>query len=309
MLPRKATSGVAAGGEMIQVEGEVADDAVHGHPGYRRLSSCGRIAQRLLAHVEGHEPSTADRSPGRPRSACGSCRRCPTRARSTCRRPSARRSWLPRAAGRALGLGRVVLGRGAVISSNSSLPRSSYSQRDGSRQRSPAEAAPHVVDQRLPRPALGEVVRRTAVPPARGRASVAVIGVRLRREPHAGHRPARRRREEVAVRRSDVTGRGDARAAAQHHLARHELAVVLADRTLGLGRTRGTAGTRCAVHCQHAPVIWCRPGRRSTAATGADRPASNDATVRAPCPLRAPTRARSAAAHRPTARTRRPRRS
>src|SRR5215831_15381915 len=52
-------------------------------------------------------------------------------------------------------------------------------------------------------------------------------------QPHAGEGPARGGREEVAVADAYVVVRRDGRAAAQHHLAGHELAVVLADRPLG----------------------------------------------------------------------------
>src|SRR5947209_17823072 len=48
-------------------------------------------------------------------------------------------------------------------------------------------------------------------------------------EPDAGELPARVGWEEVAVRRPYVPGRGGARAATQHVLAAHELAVVLAN--------------------------------------------------------------------------------
>src|ERR1700730_278407 len=48
------------------------------------------------------------------------------------------------------------------------------------------------------------------------------------REAQARHLPARGGREEITVGRPDVRARGQARAAPQNHLARHELTVVLA---------------------------------------------------------------------------------
>src|SRR5258706_8109067 len=51
-------------------------------------------------------------------------------------------------------------------------------------------------------------------------------------QPQAAELPARRRREKIAVARTRVTLRCRMRAAAQHHLVDHELAVVLAERAV-----------------------------------------------------------------------------
>src|SRR5579884_4442633 len=67
---------------------------------------------------------------------------------------------------------------------------------------------------------------KTKVPPSiMDRPSVGVLG-----KTQPGKRPARRGREEIAIGGADMPGRGHRRAAAQHHLVRHELAVVFADR-------------------------------------------------------------------------------
>ena len=76
-----------------------------------------------------------------------------------------------------------------------------------------------------------------------------------RRRP--AERPAGGRREEVAVARPGVARRGDAGAAAQHHLVAHELAVVLTDRAgrrleAGVGQVGGRRST---------PRPRCRAGR------------------------------------------------
>ena len=67
------------------------------------------------------------------------------------------------------------------------------------------------------------------------------VGSGVAGEAEAGERPARARREEVAVGAPGVAGRGDAAAAAQHLLVHHELAVVLADRAGGRVRSPGRA--------------------------------------------------------------------
>src|SRR5262245_24338892 len=58
-------------------------------------------------------------------------------------------------------------------------------------------------------------------------------GLRVGGEPEAAEHPAAGGWEEVAIRGAGVARRRDARAAAQHHLAAHELAVVLTDRARG----------------------------------------------------------------------------
>src|SRR5271163_381670 len=57
------------------------------------------------------------------------------------------------------------------------------------------------------------------------------VRANLSGQAQAGELPARARREEVAIGRADVGGRGDAGATAQNDLAGHELAVVLAEST------------------------------------------------------------------------------
>src|SRR3954470_4200911 len=54
-------------------------------------------------------------------------------------------------------------------------------------------------------------------------------GLRVRREAYASEQPTAAGRKEVPVRGAEMRRGRDARAAAQHHLAAHELAVVLTD--------------------------------------------------------------------------------
>src|SRR3954469_8357214 len=56
------------------------------------------------------------------------------------------------------------------------------------------------------------------------------VGLRVRREAYAAEHPTAAGRKEVPVGRAYVRRGRDARATAQHHLAAHELAVVLTDR-------------------------------------------------------------------------------
>src|SRR5690606_16111815 len=65
------------------------------------------------------------------------------------------------------------------------------------------------------------------------------------REPEAEELPAVARVEEAAVRRTDVVGPRRARAAPDHHLIAHKLAVVLAERA-GEGLEAGVGGVRRA---------------------------------------------------------------
>src|SRR6185312_267009 len=66
--------------------------------------------------------------------------------------------------------------------------------------------------------------RDREMPPGRRRDSC------ILRQPNAGNHPARRRRKEITIGRPYMAGWRHCRAATQHHLVRHELAVVLADR-------------------------------------------------------------------------------
>ena len=107
------------------------------------------------------------------------------------------------------------------------------------------------------------------------------------RQAQAAELPARVGRKEVAVARADVArGRG-ARAAAQHELVAHELAVVLADRARRRGGSRGRARRRCA----------SIPRRRRTSAPACRRPAPRAARAdaarrsRRSCPRRGASRA------------------
>src|SRR5208337_1068411 len=60
----------------------------------------------------------------------------------------------------------------------------------------------------------------------------------LLRQPNSGKLPARLWSKEIAVASADVPCRRDARSAAQHHLSAHELAVVLAQRSIHRMKTR-----------------------------------------------------------------------
>ena len=128
-------------------------------------------------------------------------------------------------------------------------------------------------------------------------------------EAETGERPAGGRREEVAVGRPGVARRGDARAAAQHHLVAHELAVVLTDRAgRRLEAGVGQVGARRSTPRPRARLAeagrW-RRGRWGAGAARADRSRRRRrGTGRPP-----PTRTRSAAGHRPRGRRRRPRSS
>ena len=77
----------------------------------------------------------------------------------------------------------------------------------------------------------------------RFRPAVAVRSVPAR-QPDPRHLPARGGREEVAVGRPDVRARREAGPAAQHHLAGHELAVVLAELAFQRTEARDRAGRR-----------------------------------------------------------------
>src|SRR5262245_22170915 len=55
----------------------------------------------------------------------------------------------------------------------------------------------------------------------------------IHRKANAAEHPTARGWEEVPIRRASVIRRSDRRAASQHHLTRHELAVVLTDRAGG----------------------------------------------------------------------------
>ena len=84
--------------------------------------------------------------------------------------------------------------------------------------------------------------------PERGGSGVA-------RQAHAAELPLRVGREEVAVAGADVARRRGARAAAQHELVAHELAVVFADRACERAKAAGRAGRPTAVHSQTSPNI------------------------------------------------------
>src|SRR5205807_7752943 len=66
------------------------------------------------------------------------------------------------------------------------------------------------------------------------------------RQANPARLPACRGRKKIAIGGAHVTGRGEARAAAQHHLVAHELAVVFADGADGLPVTgvRGVGALR-----------------------------------------------------------------
>ena len=111
------------------------------------------------------------------------------------------------------------------------------------------------------------------------------------RQAQAAELPARLGREKVAVARADVAARRRAGTAAQHVLARHELAVVLADRAFGGRGSRGRGRSRCA----------STPRRRRRSAPACRRPAPRAARAdaarrfRRSCPR--PARARAAISH------------
>ena len=93
-----------------------------------------------------------------------------------------------------------------------------------------AQAALRVGTERVPEVVGGEV----DVDARRGRSvvghwGVPRFGLRVRREAYAPEQPPAAGREEIAIGDANVRKRGDARATAQHHLAAHELAVVLTD--------------------------------------------------------------------------------
>ena len=110
------------------------------------------------------------------------------------------------------------------------------------------------------------------------------------RQADAGEHPPRRRREEVAVRAAGVARGRRQRAAAQHLLVDHELAVVLADRA---GR-RAEPGVRRVRAGRPLPRRAVPPVAVGVVGGRARRP---------------PTRPRSAAGRRASGRTRRPRTS
>src|SRR6478736_5797482 len=74
---------------------------------------------------------------------------------------------------------------------------------------------------------------------------VSSLWLRVRREAYASEHPTTTGWKEIAIGAANVRSRRDARAASQHHLPAHELAVVLTD---GAGRGReagiGKVGAR-----------------------------------------------------------------
>src|SRR5712671_5290763 len=88
--------------------------------------------------------------------------------------------------------------------------------------------------------------------------SVGVVG-----EPYTAELPARRRIEEVAIARARMARGGGVRAAAQHHLVDHELAVVFAERA-GRGAEARIGRIGAARPLPHDPegiIEETRPGR------------------------------------------------
>ena len=143
------------------------------------------------------------------------------------------------------------------------------------------------------------------------REAYAVGRSRARRTPLNCHCASRR--EEVAVARADVPGRRGARAAAQHVLVAHELAVVFADQRprqrpeAGIGRVVGRRPFPDVAEHLHRLVAARQRGRqRMERAAVGEIAARRRAQRSAP---HAPIRLRSAGARRPSARTRRPRSS
>ena len=297
------------------MQGEVADDRLDLDPGVapRRSARRRRAAsprRRRPARTAASWPVVGERVEQR----AGLVAACRCRARrgwSRRRRPRCRRRVATQ--DRALGLGRVVLGQAGDLVEEprarvvvEPLRRQACAAATRGRGARPATSAAAAQSGGSSTDDGGPARRGLAAPPSAG----AAVG-----EAHAGQRPPRAVREEVAVGRARVARRGERAAAAQHHLVGHELAVVLADRARRPGGSRGRGG---------------RP-RRSTPSSrrtsGAGRPVGGpaargwkvSASARLPSERRvagavgarrrAPTRPRSAAACRPTRRRPRPRRS
>ncbi len=111
--------------------------------------------------------------------------------------------------------------------------------------------------------------------------------------------------EEIPVGRAHVRGRRHARAAAQHQLVRHELAVVLAERACERLVARiGRVAARGPL-----PHVAEELRRRRPRARDGGAPIRGSCRRGARRSPRSPTRPRSAAACRPSAHTRRPRSS
>ena len=100
------------------------------------------------------------------------------------------------------------------------------------------------------------------------------IGSGVPGQSHAAERPAGAGREEVAIGGTHVARGRDAASAAEHVLAHHELAVVLADRT---GRRRGTpdTGSRRSTSTPRRP----RRSRSWSRRAGVRRPVGEDVVI------------------------------
>ena len=131
---------------------------------------------------------------------------------------------------------------------------------------------------------------------------------RVARQPETAELPACVGREEIAVGRADVRARGRAGAAAQHVLVAHEFAVVLADRAGRRRDNRGRARRRSASIPRRRRRAARAPASVRAAGRGCSAPLSTKLPSTGTRRRRLPTRLRSAAARRPSARRRRPRR-
>src|SRR5580700_1890011 len=79
----------------------------------------------------------------------------------------------------------------------------------------------------------------------------------LLRQPDSGKLPARLWRKEIAVACANVPRRRDARSATQHHLPTHELAVVLAQRSVQRLKARIAKVGAARPHPAVAKVLSC----------------------------------------------------
>ena len=84
--PRNATSRRPPPGSRSRWRSKSPTTACTSTPGYSRVDRGGRVAQRLLAHVERHEARERARRRAARRAAAGSSPTCPSRARRACRR-------------------------------------------------------------------------------------------------------------------------------------------------------------------------------------------------------------------------------
>ena len=218
-----------------------ARGARHGRQGER---AGARDAVRGAHHAPGLRPqgaaaarrSSSTRSSASPgRCASTPSARCwspPRRRRRDSASESLSREAFADKAGRDRRHGRRDLQRRPARATTSRSPRWAGSSRPGSswrRRRRRLRALPA----RVPVRGAGRAQRPEPTPCRRPQAQ------RSRARRNAAELPVRVGREEVAVARADVAGRRGARAAAQHVLVAHELAVVLAERAGAAARKPG----------------------------------------------------------------------